>query len=608
MILSFNFFNFNFLVFNFPQSLNCNYYFNYLIIYISNKYKNFFCFIFQLLSQLLPADTLSQKIIKTKILNKKKINMDLKKADKNKELITSDDFHFFKRLEHKLLGKGCYGSVYEAIDFQHPERRLAVKVIDLNRFPEIYKTKLKKNVEEEVNILSKLHHENIVQIRKLIITSEGNKINIFMDKCDTDILEVKYSKPDKRFSEEETLYFFKKIAKAMFYVQKRNILHRDIKPANILISENEGELIPKICDFGFGAIVKDVEKPTNHFSNLGSPLYKAPQLYLEQDYSYKCDVWSTGVMIFELLFGYPPWNSKVQKEDDLFENNIFVKPLTFPISIECSKEFKKTLTGMLQIKEEDRIGWEEILSSDLMKDTIPICLGELSQTKGNTQMIKEMVKVKDFSQYIIHKLGICKLIDQVLEGNTLKDLSDLFEVKRKIFRKVKFVLKKLQMIYLYKIVKLIDIKNNEKFSYKKFENEMKEHISDYFQEKKLEFMEIYEITKNSKSLIRDDEFTPIANENFKKSKNKEFGEIFEISLTLFFSSIQITRLNQIKEIKEKKMNKYLKILFILKSISCQGRIKKNFKFFQSDNENAFKKFDKEIEEVNMKKLIELFNE
>lgn len=263
---------------------------------------------------------------------------------------------------------------------------------------------------------------------------------------------------------------------------------------------------------------------------------------------------------------------------------------------------------MLQIKEEDRIGWEEILSSDLMKDTIPICLGELSQTKGNTQMIKEMVKVKDFSQYIIHKLGICKLIDQVLEGNTLKDLSDLFEVKRKIFRKVKFVLKKLQMIYLYKIVKLIDIKNNEKFSYKKFENEMKEHISDYFQEKKLEFMEIYEITKNSKSLIRDDEFTPIANENFKKSKNKEFGEIFEISLTLFFSSIQITRLNQIKEIKEKKMNKYLKILFILKSISCQGRIKKNFKFFQSDNENAFKKFDKEIEEVNMKKLIELFNE
>lgn len=522
--------------------------------------------------------------------------------------ITSEDLHFFKRLEHKLLGKGSFGSVYEAIDFRHPEIHLAVKVIDLSRFPEGYRLKFKKNVEEEVNILNKLNHENIVKIRKLIMTSEGNKINIFMDKCDTDILGIKSNKPENRFSEEETLYFFKRISKAMLYVQKRKILHRDIKPANILIIDNQGELIPKICDFGFGAIVQNVENPTNHYSKLGSPLYKAPQLYLGENYSYKCDVWSTGVMIYELLFGYPPWNSKVQKEDDLFDNNILVKPLNFPISIECSKDFKKILTGMLQLKEEDRIGWEEILKSDLMKDTIPICLGELSQAsnKRTKQMIKEMVRIKDFNEYKIHKLGLCELIDKVLKNDVLEEISKLFDVERKIFRTIKFALKKLQMIYLNKIVKLIKKKNNEKFNYNNFESEMKKEILDYFEEEEQEFMKIYENTQSSKSLMRDEEVLPILNTSFRKSKNQKFFEIYEIFLALFLSSIQIESLNQIKD-KEKR-NEYLTILFILKSISCKGRIKKNFKFYQINNEKHFQEFKEELKKINLEKLKELFNE
>lgn len=79
------------------------------------------------------------------------------------------------------------------------------------------------------------------------------------------------------------------------------IIHRDLKPANVLISNG----VYKLCDFGFAKYVDSAQELLK--SCVGSPLYMAPQILERVKYTYKCDVWSFGVIFFEILHGSVPW-------------------------------------------------------------------------------------------------------------------------------------------------------------------------------------------------------------------------------------------------------------------------------------------------------------
>jgi serine/threonine protein kinase len=82
---------------------------------------------------------------------------------------------------------------------------------------------------------------------------------------------------------------------------QQGIVHRDVKPDNLLISAN-GHI--KLTDFGFATKFKKGEKLD---LSLGSPLYMAPELVLEEDYDNRVDVWSAGVIAYILLSGMPPF-------------------------------------------------------------------------------------------------------------------------------------------------------------------------------------------------------------------------------------------------------------------------------------------------------------
>ena len=100
------------------------------------------------------------------------------------------------------------------------------------------------------------------------------------------------------------------------------MIHRDIKPANFLIHNG----VVKLSDFGFARVVDDLEEPL-FLTFLGSPLYMAPQILAREKFSSKCDVWSLGVTIYEILYGKTPYTASNPKE--LLEN-IRTKPLLFP--------------------------------------------------------------------------------------------------------------------------------------------------------------------------------------------------------------------------------------------------------------------------------------
>lgn len=143
----------------------------------------------------------------------------------------------------------------------------------------------------------------------------------FLEYCEQDLKNYVKSKGGK-LSEDECINILQQITTGFKEVHKKNIIHRDIKPANFLIHKG----CIKISDFGFARSVDNVEE-LMFLTFLGSPLYMSPQILGKEKFSSKCDIWSLGVTIFEILYGKPPYNAKNPKE--LLEN-IRNNKLKFP--------------------------------------------------------------------------------------------------------------------------------------------------------------------------------------------------------------------------------------------------------------------------------------
>lgn len=100
------------------------------------------------------------------------------------------------------------------------------------------------------------------------------------------------------------------------------VIHRDIKPSNILLHNG----MAKIADFGFARVIES-EIDMMVLSRVGSPIYMAPQILEGKHFTSKCDIWSLGVMFYELLYGVTPWMAPGQYE---LLKKIQNQPLTFP--------------------------------------------------------------------------------------------------------------------------------------------------------------------------------------------------------------------------------------------------------------------------------------
>jgi len=104
------------------------------------------------------------------------------------------------------------------------------------------------------------------------------------------------------------------LADALQYLHDRMICHRDIKPENLLVIDRQTTKSLKLADFGLAVAVRE---PL--FTVCGTPTYVAPEILAETGYGVKVDVWAIGVIMYILLCGYPPFSSRTNNQEELFD-------------------------------------------------------------------------------------------------------------------------------------------------------------------------------------------------------------------------------------------------------------------------------------------------
>ena len=198
----------------------------------------------------------------------------------------------------RQLGKGATSAVYQAYDpFQ--SRVVAIKVV----FPEALGDKehgkrYKKLFVTEASLAGKLSHPHIVAIFDAAADEDGSYI--VMEYVDGTTLE-QYTKHDNLLPIQSIVEIAYKCARALEYASRQGVIHRDIKPANILRS---GESDIKISDFGAALTVAS---ETTQVSGIGSPAYMSPEQVKEMPLTYQTDIFSLGVVMFQLLSGRLPF-------------------------------------------------------------------------------------------------------------------------------------------------------------------------------------------------------------------------------------------------------------------------------------------------------------
>lgn len=236
----------------------------------------------------------------------------------------------------ETLGKGAYGKVVKALHLPSQEFR-AIKIIDTRHMHKEDKLK----IFQEIKILSKLDHPNIIKIyeyfnsnRSIYIVTELLGGGELFDR----IIE------EKKFSEVNAAKTIKEVLSAIQYCHEKKIVHRDLKPENILV---EGQTT-KIIDFGTSRKFEANKMMSNSH---GTPYYIAPEVLLNR-YNEKCDIWSCGVILYILLCGLPPFNGRSDTE---IMENVKIAQFTFGKKFNhVSKMAKDLITKMLEVDFDKR--------------------------------------------------------------------------------------------------------------------------------------------------------------------------------------------------------------------------------------------------------------
>ncbi|XP_045814744.1 CBL-interacting serine/threonine-protein kinase 21 isoform X2 [Trifolium pratense] len=250
----------------------------------------------------------------------------------------------------ETIGEGTFSKVKLAFNSSNGEK-VAIKVIDKQM---VLKNNLRYQVQSEITTMKLLNHPNIVRIHEVIGTK--TKIYIVMEYVSGGQLLDKMSYANK-LDECEARKLFQQLIDTVDYCHNKGVYHRDLKPENLLL-DSKGNL--KVSDFGLSALAK-FDDVLN--TKCGSPCYVAPEVLMNKGYDGAAvDVWSCGVILFELLAGFLPFDD--QNLMGLY-HKICRAEYTCPPWFTISQ--KKLIAKILEPRSEKRITISDIIENEWFK-------------------------------------------------------------------------------------------------------------------------------------------------------------------------------------------------------------------------------------------------
>ena len=448
---------------------------------------------------------------------KEKIHFDKKYSYENFTKVIEDIFP-------KQLGSGSFGRVY-LVSHNNTKKLFALKVIDKRKLLISY-GKL-DIIYNEINIHSKLDHENIIKLYN--VHEDNENINIIMEYAENGNLYELISKEKNGLNEYKAFKYFIQVVNAVYYLHNNNIIHRDIKPENILIG-NDNKL--KLCDFGWA---KELTLE-NRSTFCGTVEYMAPEIVGSENYDYSVDIWSLGILLYELLYGHSPFKASNTKNIII---NIKTHELTYDDkNKKISKYCKDLIQKLLNSNPQKRLKIKDILEHPFIKKYSK----RLEYKKKLTIGINEE-KIKDN-------------LNKVLTNNNTNDTgtnnnineSPLFgkELKRSKTKYFSHKDKKEigKQLYSDRGLFIYKIKEEEKDEKKVFKN-------DHKSKKKMEMLEKF---RDSLFIQIERAKKSIGNISFKNSGNCTFEDFRD---SQFNDEKKITKKNEnIRKYKRFKSSKY----------------------------------------------------
>jgi len=215
----------------------------------------------------------------------------------------------------------------------------------------------------EISIMKTSRHEAIIEyIDSFAVDGQLWVVMEFMDGgCLTDILEEYES---VQLTELQIAYICKQTLSGLEYIHSLSRIHRDIKSDNILLNTN-GAI--KIADFGYAAQL--TSEKLKRTTIVGTPYWMAPELIRGQEYNFKVDIWSLGIMVMEMAEGEPPYMEYPPLRALFLITTKGIPPLKNPES--WSPDFRKFVALCLEIENDKRLDASQLLKHPFLDRTAP---------------------------------------------------------------------------------------------------------------------------------------------------------------------------------------------------------------------------------------------
>lgn len=249
-----------------------------------------------------------------------------------------------------LIGHGGFSHVYKAYD-KSQDQFVAVKIIPRRCLRTLHD---EQRLQREVDATAFLKHDHIVALHDFF--EDQDNFYLVLDYCEGGSL-YDLIRNGPRMREPQVATIFRQIVEAVSFCHARGVAHRDLKPQNVLITTLPNV---KVSDFGLCGYIDD--KMMMH-SFCGSPCYSAPECLSHVEYDgRKADVWSLGVILYELVTGTHPWD--VTNTAQMLQHII---QGSYEIPVFVSSACEDLIRAMLTVNPEERIPLHDILAHPWLK-------------------------------------------------------------------------------------------------------------------------------------------------------------------------------------------------------------------------------------------------